>query len=150
MLFDSKGKIKKYHDPLDIIKEFYNVRLEYYNKRKVYLLALYKRQYDIAESRVRFIMAIIDKRLTVFQKSKLEIETQLISMIFPKMDLQGGNNVSYKYLLDMAIHNFSQEKINELLKQQKEKKLKLDSLQEMELEDIWIDDLNDFIKLGLV
>jgi DNA topoisomerase-2 len=37
-LFDKNGTINKYGSPLDIINEYYNVRLEYYEKRKVHQL----------------------------------------------------------------------------------------------------------------
>jgi DNA topoisomerase-2 len=33
--FDSQGKIKKYNTPEDILQEFYDIRLTYYQKRKV-------------------------------------------------------------------------------------------------------------------
>lgn len=33
--FDSFGKIKKYSTPEQILEDFYDVRLEYYQKRKV-------------------------------------------------------------------------------------------------------------------
>lgn len=33
--FDKNGKIKKYESPEEIMKEFYDLRLEYYVKRKV-------------------------------------------------------------------------------------------------------------------
>lgn len=144
-LFDRNNKIKKYSSTNEIIREFYEVRMEYYDKRKEYLTGLYKRQFDIAEARVRFIMAIIDDRLKVFKKKKSEIEEQLVTLIFPKIDMTGGNTPSYKYLTDMAIYNFSQEKIDELLKQKKEKKIQLEELMEKETDDMWIDDLDGYI-----
>lgn len=33
--FDKNGKIKKYESPEEILQEFYDLRLEYYIKRKV-------------------------------------------------------------------------------------------------------------------
>jgi DNA topoisomerase-2 len=33
--FDGRGRIKKYNSPEEILKEFYEYRLEYYHKRKV-------------------------------------------------------------------------------------------------------------------
>ena len=37
VLFDSKGCLRRYDSPLDILTEFYGVRLSYYAKRKEYL-----------------------------------------------------------------------------------------------------------------
>ena len=36
-LFDSEGRIKKYHDVKEILKDFYALRLLHYQKRKDYL-----------------------------------------------------------------------------------------------------------------
>lgn len=35
--FDPEGRIHKYETPQDILKEFYNLRIEYYQKRKVFI-----------------------------------------------------------------------------------------------------------------
>lgn len=35
VMFDPQGKIKKYSTPEEVIEDFYDVRLEYYHKRKV-------------------------------------------------------------------------------------------------------------------
>lgn len=40
MLFDTNGKIKKYSTPEEILDEFYIVRLNFYQKRKVSRSAL--------------------------------------------------------------------------------------------------------------
>lgn len=143
-LFNKEGKITKYQSPLDILKDYYSVRLEYYSKRKQNLLILYKKQFDIAEARVRFIMGIIDKRIIVFKKTKVEIESQLIELQFPKFGENEPPN--YKYLLEMPVSSFSQEKINELTKLQKDKKIQLKTLEETEIEDLWIEDLDNYIK----
>lgn len=38
MLFDSNGVIKKYDGPEDILKEFFELRMGYYMRRKAALL----------------------------------------------------------------------------------------------------------------
>jgi len=38
VLFDADGVIKKYHGPEDIIKEFFELRMAYYVRRKAALL----------------------------------------------------------------------------------------------------------------
>lgn len=35
VMFDPQGKIKKYQSPEQVIEDFFDVRLEYYHKRKV-------------------------------------------------------------------------------------------------------------------
>lgn len=40
VMFDPQGKIKKYVSPEQVIEDFYDVRIEYYHKRKVSYRAL--------------------------------------------------------------------------------------------------------------
>lgn len=141
-LFNSKGVIQKYTSPNEIIEEFYKLRLDFYNKRKEYLLSKYNKEYEILESKIRFIMAIIDERLYVFKKSKAEIEEQLITLIFPRVEK------TFRYLTDMPIYSFSKEKIEELVKSKKNIKDSITDLEESDLSDLWIEDLNTMIKLN--
>jgi hypothetical protein len=38
MLFDAEGKIKRYESPEQILQEFFDLRLQFYEKRRVALL----------------------------------------------------------------------------------------------------------------
>lgn len=38
MLFDAEGKIKRYDSPEQILQEFFDLRLQYYEKRRLSLL----------------------------------------------------------------------------------------------------------------
>lgn len=38
MLFDADGKIKRYDSPEEILTEFFDLRLQYYERRRVGLL----------------------------------------------------------------------------------------------------------------
>lgn len=38
MLFDADGKIKRYESPEEILMEFFDLRLQYYERRRVSLL----------------------------------------------------------------------------------------------------------------
>ncbi len=40
ILFGPDGKIKKYDDVLDIMRDFYTMRLDFYNRRKAHLTEL--------------------------------------------------------------------------------------------------------------
>lgn len=53
MCFDLDGKIKKYNSPEDIIEDFFPVRLEYYQKRKVCLTQLFEHAAILIQSSCR-------------------------------------------------------------------------------------------------
>ena len=54
-LYDRNGKIKKYKSPNHILKEYYDVRLEYYGKRKEYMLNILNRELVLLNAKIRFI-----------------------------------------------------------------------------------------------
>jgi DNA gyrase/topoisomerase IV subunit A len=46
MLFDAEGKIKRYETPEQILEEFYELRLDYYHRRKAALLKVLNEYYS--------------------------------------------------------------------------------------------------------
>jgi DNA topoisomerase II len=86
-LFDSQGRIKKYATPEEILEEFYDMRLQYYQMRKDYLVDQMQRDYKILENKVRFIMAVINKELSVSNRKRAELLSELVAKkydAFPK------------------------------------------------------------------
>jgi DNA topoisomerase-2 len=41
MLFDAEGHIKRYDSPEDILREFFDLRLQFYERRRVGLLQVH-------------------------------------------------------------------------------------------------------------
>jgi DNA topoisomerase-2 len=137
-LYNYNGTITRYDTINDIIDEFYNVRLELYQKRKDHKLENLEQQLKLISWKVKFILMIIEKKLEVNNKKKAEIEEKLVQHKFPKID------GSYNYLLSMPIYNLTQEKIEELKKQEKEKQTEFDTLVGMKPQELWINDLDVF------
>ncbi|ORY13026.1 DNA topoisomerase [Clohesyomyces aquaticus] len=164
--FDAQGRIHKYATVLDIMEEFYHVRLRYYEKRKAYQLEEYQRQLDKLTNQARFIQMIIDGKLIVSKKKKAVLVAELQKLgfrPFPKVaeakkageqeevledeDSEGqeaGAN-DYDYLLGMAIWSLTQEKVAKMLQQIGEKEEEIDALIKLSPKDIWTRDLDDFV-----
>ena len=115
-LFNEKGEIVKMHSPEEILWNFYKIRMEYNVKRKEYLEKTLEKEYKILESKVRFLELIIAEKLIIFRKKKVDIIKELDTLQFYKID-------NYDYLLDMNIHCFTEEKIDELTKKMNDKKV---------------------------
>jgi len=139
-LFDRNGTIKKYDSPLEIMEEYFIVRLELYRKRKEYLLNNLKYELEKISNKVKFILMIINKELKINNRKKLDIESDLETHKFDKFDN------SYTYLLSMPIHNLTMEKIEELKKQQEEKETEYNNLEKLNPEDIWSSELDKLEK----
>ena len=55
VLFDKNNQIRKYKDELQILEEFFNLRLDFYAKRKNHQLKLLTKDMRILENKSRFI-----------------------------------------------------------------------------------------------
>ena len=52
-LFDLQGEIRKYDSPLSVIDDFFDVRLEFYSKRRTHLLDKLERDWRRLDNKVR-------------------------------------------------------------------------------------------------
>jgi DNA topoisomerase-2 len=63
VLFDSNNKIKKYNNIEEIINEFYDVRLDFYKKRKTFLLAKMGFALEKNKNKKKFINMVLEGEL---------------------------------------------------------------------------------------
>lgn len=139
-LFDKNGVITKYANVSEILKEFYDVRLEYYVKRKEHKLNQYEKELLNIDSRIKFIMSIIDGKLKVANGKKEDILNFLEKNKFPKM------NDKYDYLINMPVYNLTYEKKEELLKEFNNKDSQYEMYKKNTIENLWMDDLSELEK----
>ena len=146
-LFNKHGTITKYNNVLDIIDEYFNVRLEYYEKRKAYQLELLEFQRKLISYKVKFILMIIEKKLVVNNKKKSELEEELEKLKFPKLGKsKNDTDLSYNYLISMPIYNLTKEKIDELKNQEEEKNIEYNTLENTTVHDMWLNELDKLEK----
>jgi DNA topoisomerase-2 len=69
-MFGPTGIIKKYENITEILEEFYNIRLTYYEKRKDYLISKLMRELEILMNKKRFILAVINEEFNIKNKKK--------------------------------------------------------------------------------
>ena len=156
-LFDKDGHIRRYPDIYAILNEFYKVRLHYYQLRKDYKLKELKHDYDVAQARIRFIEGVVDKTIKVLDIEEDKIVKQLETLEFPKFVkiqyVSEEDNAkllgipSYDYLLTMHIRTLTTTKINSLKKDRDEKWAQYEELLLKSPKMIWLDDLDEFVKL---
>jgi DNA topoisomerase-2 len=162
--FDGQGRIHKYETPLDIMEEFYHIRLAFYEKRKQYLLNEMQRELDKLSNQSRFVQMIIDGKLVVSKKKKSVLVAELHKLNFkpiPKLadakkqgemedvveededeDAAPGAN-DFDYLLGMAIWSLTQERVEKLLRQIGDKEAEVDALIKLSPKDLWTKDLDE-------
>ena len=142
-LYNGVHYLTKYTKVGDILEEFYILRLEYYKKRREFLLKSLKNELDILETKVKFISAIISKKLDLSNKDKGAIIKIFEGMKFYKIK----DDVDYDYLLRMPFYSLTKTKVNELNDQFNKKKEEYNKLTKKTHSDLWVDDLQNLSKL---
>lgn len=70
VLFDSKGCLKRYENAEEILREFYNVRLDFYNRRWTYMLGKLEAECEKLKNQARFIQEKIEGVIKLENKKK--------------------------------------------------------------------------------
>jgi DNA topoisomerase-2 len=137
---DEYGKLMIFENTSDIIKYFVDFRLNYYHKRKQFLLDKLNRELKILSNRGRFIKAIIDGKLKVNNVSKSVIIEGIEAMKLEKID------DSYDYLLRMPIYSLTKEMYEKLKEDFVAKKEEIKILEETDPKDMYLLDLSELKK----
>jgi len=144
-LFDKDLKIKKYKTVNDIIKDFYNVRLDFYKKRYAFIKNKLEIELLKISAKVRFIREVIAEEITVFKKSRDYINKKLEKREYPKFAENENVKESFTYLTKMSIDNFTKEKIAELEALLNKSQEALDTLLGKTPVKLWKEDLLEFM-----
>ncbi len=79
VLFDAEGKLQRYSTVVDILKDFYNVRLPLYGARKKYLVDQMVDEVTKLDNQMRFITEVIKGQLVVANCKKSVLVAELVS-----------------------------------------------------------------------
>ncbi|KAI0239982.1 DNA topoisomerase 2 [Massospora cicadina] len=102
--FDKYGCIKHYASAEEILTEFYNIRLQFYQKRKEYLVSKLKQERIKLSNQARFTVAIIKDKLEIRNVTYVDLIQQLIKLKFTPIidkDNNGATYSGFRYLLEM-------------------------------------------------
>ena len=142
-LFNEKEQLKKYDTIYQIVDEYYSIRLEYYNKRKLYLIDLLSKELITLSNKAKYIKGNLDDKIDLRKKTKEQINTLLETMKFDK-DLENGN---YNYLTKMPMDSVCQENVDKLMKEHGDKKIELEKIQNSKIQNLWLLELDNLKKL---
>ena len=139
-LFDKDGKIKKYNNVYEIIDEYFQVRLNYYDKRKEYLLNKLNQRKLWFDNVIRFIDMVI--------KGKIVINNKKLDVIIKSLDDNNFDKVddSYNYLLNISIYKFSKDELDKLNNDYKNLLEEIKTLTSKDNKQLWKDDLIELKK----
>jgi len=144
-LFDAEHKIRKYKNYDEIIKYFYSERLGIYGKRKEYLLEKWRKEVDILEWKVKFILGAIKGTIVYYNVSKNNLIEILEKMKFPMFAIE-SNIPNYNYLLNIKVYEFTKEKVEKLRAEVDENNKQIDTLENKTVEQMWEEEIDLFIE----
>jgi DNA topoisomerase II len=139
-LFDDNTIPVKYNTTLDILLDFYDMRLEFYKKRRLYLIDKLEQELVILKSKSQFIEEYIEGTIDINRKSSEYIISLLEEKRYPK------HTDGYDYLVKMPLISMTAEKINDLNAQIEKKTSELNALLSSSEKDLWKQDLQSVTK----
>lgn len=155
-LYDENNRLKNFKSPEEILEYYYTHRLEYYTKRRDYLIGILEQEVFMLSTRARFILDVINEVIRIRNVPRAEVVSQLLKLEYPimadgeklipfeKATKQQKDDANYDYLVRMPIYSLTKEKVEELL-QEKEAKIKeLEILKAKAEKDLWNADLQVF------
>jgi len=138
--FNSNLKLRKYHNVYDCIDDFYYTRIQYYEKRKKYLLDFLENELRDYQVKIRFIQYVIEEKIKIFRQTKELIRDQLLQYNFTEE--------CHVSLMNTPLYHFTQEQIEKLQEKAKQTEEHLKELQQKTSYELWQKDL-DSLEISL-
>ena len=141
-LFNSEDKLRKYDTVDEIIDDYYDIRLEYYEDRKDYLIENLEKELLVLSNKSKYIQETLDGSIDLRKKKKDEIITMLQDKNYDTMD----DDLEYKYLIKMPMDSVSQENVEKIQKEHFNKSQELNLLNATTIQQMWISELDELLK----
>lgn len=142
VLFDEHKRITRFSSVEEILYKFFLVRKSFYEKRYKNLFEQYSLEIAYLSSKIVFMKKVMTEEIKVFRVPKATIVQQIVANGF-KAEESG----TYNYLLDIRIHQFSEESIVKLEKDLEDLLKVLENHKMNSPCGLWIEDLDELEKL---
>ena len=141
VLFTKENRIKKFTSIDDILKEYFEERLAFYEKRMDFLMKSLKQKKLILSNRANFILEVDEKKIVLFQKAEEEIIRVLESKQYSKVD------DSFDYLLSMEVRQFEKKNYNKLTNDILTIQKDISNLKKLSPRELWRNELQELLSL---
>ena len=138
-LFDADDKLKKYENVQEIIDDYFLTRLQLYFVRKEHMIDALEKDLVSLSNKARYIQELLDDTIDLRKKKKAEI----IDMLSEKgYNIIEGDD-EYKYLIRMPMDSVSEENVDKLNREHKDKSDTLERIKETTVEQMWLSELHE-------
>jgi DNA topoisomerase II len=138
-LFNAKDKLKKYETVLEIIDDYFDVRIEMYNERKNYMIQALEKELLYLSNKAKYIQENLNDTIDLRKKSKEQVLQMLEQKGYDKID----EDSDYKYLVKMPMDSVTSENVQKLLAEKSQKECELDNIKKTTANEMWLNELND-------
>jgi DNA topoisomerase-2 len=134
-LYDTKGGLKTYKNVYEIINEFYEFRLEWYEKRRLSLINHLEKDLEVVINQIKFLELVINDKGKIFNKE----EDELIKYL--KDNGLKPKDSSYDYLLNIPFRKINKSNLDKYINESNKIKKEIKELKNKTNKDLWINDL---------
>ena len=134
-LFDAEDKLKKYSKVEEIIDDYYDTRLQLYQTRKEYMIQSLEKELMVLSNKSRYIKEILENTIDLRKKKSEEVIKMLKDKNYDVMDCE------YKYLTKMPMDSVTEENVDKLNKEHKNKNDQLESVKNTTKHQMWLFEL---------
>ena len=131
-LFHPLTGIKKYVSAEEILVDFVEIRVKYYNLRKQNLIEKLTEKSKVLSNKAKFVRQVVDGDLIIFKRKKSSLEDELMRK-FGVFD----------YLLDIKTYQYTEEAIKKLMDESKQATDELEILHSTQILDMWKNDIKN-------
>ena len=135
-LFHPTRGIHKYESPEEILKDFVELRLEHYKKRKAHLIDVLEKRAELCSHKSKFVSMVIEGKLMVFKRKKQDLEKEMSTM-FPKID------GSWDYLLNIRTVEYTEERVEALMTESRQAQGELEKMMKTSHVTMWKTDIKN-------
>ena len=136
-LFNAEDKLKKYDTVEEIIDDYFDIRLEYYEDRKDFMIEALERELMILSNKAKYIQELLNGTIDLRKKKKQEIIYMLQDKEYDTVDC----DEEYKYLVRMPMDSVSEENVEKLLKEHHDKVDELEHIKSTTIQQMWLSEL---------
>ena len=140
-LFDHKERLQKYNSPDEIINSYFDIRLEYYKRRKNHMLEKLNNDRIYISNKTRFINDNLSDKIDLRRKKRDDIIKILKNMNYEPIGID-----EYNYLIKMPMDSVTEESVKKLSAEKNNIDSTIKSLQETSVNQLWISELNTLKK----
>jgi len=136
-LFNAEDKLRKYDTVQEIIDDYFDIRLEYYEIRKDFMIDTLEKELMILSNKVRYIKEILEGTIDLRKKKKYEITELLLEKDYDTIE----EDEEFSYLVKMPMDAVSEENIQKINNEHANKSKELEKIKSTTIQQMWLDEL---------